>query len=404
VNVFKIVLRELTERKNQLATSLIAIVMGIAVIVGVRSITYYSEKAISLEMDALGANVLILPKGVTVDDYYRADLGTETMPESYVDDILTSGLKGVDNLSPKLSTAADIAGRRTIVTGIKPQEEFLAKPIWEMAGNIFETPIGCAAPAGGTSPNDPDAVDQRTPIEALPPDGALLGSELASVLNLAEGDNLPIGEGTFRITGVLPQSGTVDDSRIFVHLSVVQEMTGQPGRISAIEMMGCCEQISGDLISGLNRRLPDAKVVTIGQIVSTQQRTNGMMRKFGMIFLVIILLVGGVSIANYMFANVFERRREIGILMAIGARRTLIQRIFILKALLLGLAGGVGGYAVGTALAIFLGPSVAGITVSARPEWLLMSILISVVLSLLASLIPVSRAVRLDPAVTLQEV
>jgi putative ABC transport system permease protein len=196
----------------------------------------------------------------------------------------------------------------------------------------------------------------------------------------------------------------VDDSRVFVHLSVVQEMTRQPGRISAIEMMGCCEQISGDLISGLNRRLPDAKVVTIGQIVSTQQRTNGMMRKFGLIFLVIILLVGGVSIANYMFANVFERRREIGILMAIGARRALIQRIFILKALLLGLAGGVGGYIVGTALAILLGPSVAGITVRARPEWLLMSIVISVVLSLLASLIPVARAVRLDPAVTLQEV
>ena len=105
-----------------------------------------------------------------------------------------------------------------------------------------------------------------------------------------------------------------------------------------------------------------------------------------------------------MFANVFERRREIGILMALGARRTLIQRIFIMKALLLGLAGGVGGYVVGTALAILLGPSVAGITVRARPEWLLMSIAISVVLSLLASLIPVSRAVRLDPAVTLQEV
>ena len=404
MNVFKIVLRELTERKNQLATSLIAIVMGIAVIVGVRSITFYSEKAIALEMDALGANVLILPKGVTVDDYYRADLGSETMPESYVDDILTSGLKGVDNLSPKLSMVTDIAGRKTIVTGIKPKEEFLAKPIWEMAGNIFETPVGCAAPPGGAAPANPEAVDRRTPIDALPTDGALLGSELAAALQAADGDNLSIGSETFRVTGVLPPSGTVDDGRIFVHLSAVQRMTARPGRISAIEMMGCCEQISGDLISGLNRRLPDAKVVTIGQIVSTQQKTNLMMRNFGMIFLVIILLVGGVSIANYMFANVFERRREIGILMALGARRALIQRIFIVKALLLGLAGGVGGYVVGTALAILLGPSVAGIVVRARPEWLLLSIVISIVLSLLASLIPVSRAVRLDPAVTLQEV
>ncbi|HUU46262.1 MAG TPA: FtsX-like permease family protein [Acidobacteriota bacterium] len=404
MNVIKVVLKELTERKNQLTTSLIAIVMGISVIVGVRSITYYSEKAIALEMDALGANVLILPKGVTVDDYYRADLGTETMPESYVDDILTSGLKGVDNLSPKLSMVTYLGDRRTIVTGIKPKEEFLAKPIWEMAGNIFETPVGCAAPPGGTPPQDPDAVDRRTPIEALPTDGALLGSELAGILNLSEGDTLAIEQETFLITGVLPPSGTVDDSRVFVHLSAVQRMTQRPGRISAIEMMGCCEQISGDLISGLNRRLPDAKVVTIGQIVSAQQRTNAMMRSFGLIFLVIILLVGGVSITNYMFANVFERRREIGILIALGARRTMIQRIFLLKALLLGLVGGVGGYLVGTVLAIILGPSVAGISVRARPDWLILSVAVSVVLSLLASVIPVSRATRLDPAATLQEV
>ncbi len=404
MNVFKVVFRELSERKNQLATSLIAIIMGIAVIVAVRSITYYSEKAISLEMDALGANVLILPKGVTVDDYYRADLGNETMPESYVDDILNSGLKGVDNLSPKLSMVSRIGGRETIVTGIKPKAEFLAKPIWEMAGNIFETPVGCAVPTGTAKPKDPNAVDRRTPIEALPENGALVGSEIAGSMNLAEGSTLAIANETFNVTGVLPPSGTVDDSRVFVHLSAVQRMCGQPGRISAVEMMGCCEQISGDLIGGLNRLLPDAKVVTIGQIVSTQQRTNLMMRNFSLIFLVIILLVGGVSIANYMFANVFERRREIGILIALGAHRGLIQRIFILKALLLGLVGGIGGFVAGTALAILLGPSMAGITVHARPEWFLLSVSISMLLAFLASILPVYRASRLDPAITLQEV
>ncbi|MFC1475622.1 hypothetical protein ACFLQW_01315 [Candidatus Zixiibacteriota bacterium] len=154
MNVIKVVLKELTQRKNQLVTSLIAVVMGIAVIVSVRSITYYSAKAIALEMDALGANVLILPKGVTVDDYYRADLSGETIPESYIDDILNSGLQGVDNMSPKLSMSTLVNGRKTTVTGIKPREEFLAKPVWEMAGNIFETPVGCAG-AGGAPPPPP---------------------------------------------------------------------------------------------------------------------------------------------------------------------------------------------------------------------------------------------------------
>ena len=129
-----------------------------------------------------------------------------------------------------------------------------------------------------------------------------------------------------------------------------------------------------------------------------------MMRNFGLVFLVIILIVGGVSIANYMFANVYERRREIGILVSLGARRGLIQRIFLLKALLLGLVGGVGGYFVGTVLAVVLGPSVAGIQVGVRLDWFFISLGISLLLALLASILPVYRAVKLDPAVTLQEV
>jgi putative ABC transport system permease protein len=403
MNVIKVVLKELTERKNQLATSLVAIVMGIAVIVAISSITYYSEKAIALEMDALGANVLILPKGVTVDDYYRADLTDETMPETYVDDILTSGLKGVDNMSPKLSMTAVVSGRETIVTGIRPKQEFLAKPVWEMAGSIFETPVGCAAPAG-SSPKTPGAVDRRTSIDALPPDGVLLGNDVATRLGLAQGATLTVNGETFQVAGVLPVSGTIDDGRLFAHLGAVQRMSNQPGRINAIEMMGCCQEISKDLIAGLNRRLPDAKVVTIKQVVSAQQRTNNMMRNFSLVFLVIILLVGGASIANYMFANVFERRREVGILVALGAGRGLIHRIFLLKALILGLVGGVFGYLGGTALAVILGPRLAGIAVSPRADWLLYSTAISVGLSLVAAIVPVYRAAKLDPFVTLQEV
>jgi len=403
MNVTKIVLKELTQRKNQLVTSLIAVVMGIAVIVGIRSITYYSERAIAQEMDALGANVLILPKGVTVDDYYRADLSNETIPETYVDDVLNSGLRGVDNLSPKLSIFAQINGRETIVTGIRPREEFLAKPVWEMAGNIFETPVGCAAPAAA-QPKNPDAVDRRTTIDVLPVDGVLLGNDVSAALGVGVGGSVTINDESFQIIDVLPISGTVDDGRVFTHLSTTQRMSGQSGRINAIEMMGCCQEISKDLIAGLNRILPDAKVVTINQIVSTQQKTNGMMRNFSLVFLVIIILVGGVSIANYMFANVYERRREVGILIALGANWSLVQRIFILKAVILGLAGGVGGFIIGTVLAMVMGPSMAAIAVRPRLDWLLYSVVIAVALSLIASIVPVYRVAKLDPFITLQEV
>ena len=78
--------------------------------------------------------------------------------------------------------------------------------------------------------------------------------------------------------------------------------------------------------------------------MDTQIKTNRMMARLSLLFLTIIVLVGGASIANYMFANVFERRREIGTLMALGAGSHVVLRMFLLKAVWLGLAGGVGGY------------------------------------------------------------
>ena len=62
------------------------------------------------------------------------------------------------------------------------------------------------------------------------------------------------------------------------------------------------------------------------------------------------------SIAGTMFANVTERRREIGTLMALGATPKLVARLFLGKALVIGLAGGVIGYLGGTVLAVGLGP------------------------------------------------
>ena len=128
------------------------------------------------------------------------------------------------------------------------------------------------------------------------------------------------------------------------------------------------------------------------------------MSRLSTIFLVIIVLVGGASIANYMYANVFERRREIGTLMALGADSFLILRIFLLKALLLGLAGGVGGYVLGTALALVLGPKLAGVPVLPMPILALWAVLISVGLALVASYFPAHRAARLDPCATFQEI
>ena len=184
----------------------------------------------------------------------------------------------------------------------------------------------------------------------------------------------------------------MDDSRIFAHLHVVQDLSKKGPVINAIEVIGCCQEISKGLVEKINHLLPDAKVVTITQIADAQIKINRLMSNLSLMFLVIIVFVGGASIANYMYANVFERRREIGTLMALGADSWLVLRIFLLKALLLGLVGGVGGYVLGTVLAVVLGPQLAGVPVLPMPMLAFWAVLISVGLALGGQLFSRPRA------------
>jgi putative ABC transport system permease protein len=407
-----LVWREFFERKNQLATGFLAVLLGITVIVSIKNITFYSQKAVARELDALGANILILPKSATLQDYYSADLQDDEFPEDYVTRLVLSDIQGLDNLSPKLSVPAEMGGTSFTLTGILPKNEFQAKAAWKGAG-IFARPQGCgtvggspgeAAPAAQGQPPPQATLVRRTVIDDLDSTEALVGADVAASLGIKEGGTIDLLGKTFTVTAVLPATGTVDDARVFAHLHTVQRLTGKGSVINAIEVVGCCNQISLGLVQKINRLLPEAKVVTITQIVDTQIKTNRMMSRLSMIFLGIIVLVGGASIDNYMYANVFERRREIGTLMALGATSSFVLRAFLAKALILGLAGGVAGYALGMVLSVTLGPRIAGVPVLPRLVLLAWAVGVSTAIALAASYFPARRASRLDPFATLQEV
>jgi putative ABC transport system permease protein len=402
VKLKTMVWREVFERKNQLATSLLAILLGIAAIVGIKNVTVYSEKAVARELDALGANILILPKSVSLQGYYTADMQGEVFPEDYVNRLATSGLQGLDNLSPKFSVPVEVAGRRFTLTGILPKNEFAAKTAWMGAG-VFARPEGCGTVVVAPGMPVKETLIRKRVIDTLGESEALVGADVQAALNLKDGDTIQLLGRPFTVSAALPQTGTVDDSRVFAHLHTVQPLAGAGAVVNAIEIVGCCEQISKGLVQKINALLPDAKVVTVTQVVDTQVKTNRMMSNLSLVFLGIIVLVGGASIANYMYANVFERRREIGTLMALGAGTGLVVRMFLSKALLLGLIGGVGGYVLGTLAAVGLGPRLAGVPVLPVPWLLPLGLALAVLVCLAASYFPARRAARLDPTVALQE-
>jgi putative ABC transport system permease protein len=404
MKIRQIVARELFQRNNQLISSLAAVSLGIAVMVAIQSTTYYSEKAVAGELDALGANILILAKDATVQDYYSADFQQSEIPESYVTALTTSGMQGLDNLSPKYSIPVEVGSRKFTLTGILPRNEFKSKAIWQNALGVFSKPQSCGIVANipGITDTKKTQVRKRV-IEDLAADAMLIGADVAKALSIKEGDSLTVMGRKFIVKAILPITGTVDDGRMFAHLHTVQKIAGKDSVLHSIEIVGCCSAISNGLIKQINKLLPDAKVVTISQIVTTQIRANTVMRRISLIMLVVILVVGGASIANYMFANVYERRREIGIYMSMGANSQWILKLFLLKALIIGIAGGIFGYILGSALAVILGPRIAGVQVWPLPMYAVYSLAISTFIALAASAIPASNATKIDPSLIMKE-
>jgi len=405
MTISKLVLIELWKRKSQLITGLLAITLGIAVIVAIQSVAVVSEQNVARNLDNLGANILVLPQAASIDDYYTSDIDAPTLPMDYVERILESTIAGVDNMSPKLTRRVMVKGKSVVLTGILPKSEIASKPLWQSSGLLGKQLTTACAPnqSANQSHGMEDEKLKRKAIDTLYSEDCMAGSQVAKKLSLTASKKINILGKDFKVVKILPETGTVDDDRIFANLTDVQQLLKIENQVSAIEIMGCCNAISEGLLGQLRNILPDTRVTSINQIVSTQIETNQLMRKVTLVMLIIIFFIGGISIGNYIWANVNERKREIGILSMMGAERMTIYKMFLLKALLLGIAGGILGFLLGTLAGVILGPYLAGIVVKPLYIYLLWSVILSITIALAGSLIPTYLAAKFDPHSNLQE-
>ena len=131
---------------------------------------------------------------------------------------------------------------------------------------------------------------------------------------------------------------------------------------------------------------------------SADQMAGGTMI-FRVIFLVISmisLLVGGIVIMNIMMATVHERTREIGIRMAVGARRFDIFFQFIIQTLIITTSGGMIGIALGLSILDFVGDYI-GVNMSGGTSMVVISLIITAILGLTFGIYPAIKASNLDP-------
>ncbi len=405
MNMRTIVWKEMRERPTAMFVSLLAIMLSVTALVAIRNVTVFSEKEVAEKLDKLGANVLILPKGISLQDYYAADMHSETIPEENVSELVLAQLTGVEAISPKLCLPTTVNDIKTTLTGILPQEEIQKMASWS-GGVLFKKHEGCKAKINLANEKDdaPEALAKRRSLQTLGENELILGSEYALKSGLKQGDKVQIFENEFSVLTTLEPTGTIDDDRVFAHLHRLQDLSGKGEVVNVIEVMGCCEDVANGLIGELQDLLPETKVVTIANVVETQVSINRTMTKTSYLFFGILVVIGGASMASSTFSNVIERRREIGTLMALGASPRFVTNLFLTKALLLGLAGGVGGYLLGSVLAYYLGPYYADVSVQPLLGLAFIAAGTAVLVTLVASYFPARRAASLDPCICFKEV
>ena len=127
-----------------------------------------------------------------------------------------------------------------------------------------------------------------------------------------------------------------------------------------------------------------------------------MLRSLMGIITVVVLALIMIGVSTTMMAVVTERRNEIGLRKALGASNRSIVGEFLGEGIVIGLVGGLGGAILGFALAGAVSSSVFHRSIGLHPWILLVTILAAIAVSALASLVPVRRAVDVDPALVLR--
>ncbi len=253
-----------------------------------------------------------------------------------------------------------------------------------------------------------------------------IGTELAADLGLTVGDKLrlsatsgvsgasgsnsvnSISGTTLIVTGILDLGNKGANQRAaYVSLRTAQSLLGLAGGVSGIDVTVhdvYAAEVVAQRITRLTGVQADSWIATNAQFfsaVQAQKTSNTTIRLF-------VALSVAFGIASVLVVSVVQKSREIGILRAMGITRGQVMRVFLLQGGLLGLAGSLGGCAMGAGALLLwqryaINPDGTPLfALSIEPLMLATALLLATLTGLLAALAPALRAARLDPAVAIR--
>ena len=380
--------------------TMLGILIGIAAVVLTVGLGLGSQQEVGARISSLGSNLLIVsPGSSTTTGGVRGGFGSASTltisdASALASSVAAPDVKAVAPIkNSSLSLTAGSTNWTTTVVGTSPS--------W--------LDVRARTLAAGRFLTDQDDAD----VAAV----TVLGSETATELfgsTDVVGRTVTINGIEFRVVGVLTPAGSdasanLDDQALVPLSTSANRLVGGASRnaVSTIyleaesaDTLSAAYQEAQALLLNLHR---STSVATADFTISSQQSLLATATSVSKTLTILLtgiaalsLLVGGIGVMNIMLVSVTERTREIGLRKALGAPPTAIRRQFLVEAVVLGLAGGLLGAALGIAGAKIL-PGLLNTTIVISPTAVVGSIAIAIGIGIVFGVYPATRAARMAP-------
>ena len=380
MNLTKLVFKNITRRRGRFVFTLLGITIGIASFVTFMSMGGSLKKEIYRETAALGANLVVIPKGSC--GYEQLSVLTGDQMPTNISAAEIAKIRAIPGLTvvPFLAQQSAINNKPVTVSGIEPAAT-LAFKRWQVSqGAYFSTP------------------DES---------GIVLGAVAARQFDLQPGGSVTIRGEQLPVLGILAATGGRDDATLFLSLPVAQRLfkTAENVSYAAIRVDNLAETES--YIEKI-REATGLGVVSDKQMLQSVLGIVGTVNITLQLIAAVAVIAAAFGIVNTMMAATYERKREIGILQALGARRRMIFTLFMLESGFYGLIGGLTGVICGLATATLATPYISqnafttlvkgsGSGSLLDVKIMVSSIFFSTVIAIIAGLYPAWKAARLTP-------
>ncbi len=391
--------RILARNRMRAGLTMLGIVIGVAAVIAMVSIGEGAKRAVQAQLATMGTNVIIILPGVTSASGVRGSQGSAvTLTVSDALDLKKRIPFLADTGWAKRDVMQIIYGNRNWngpINGISPSYLTIRGWSFTSGGPFIQSDLESAARV------------------------ALIGQTVVG--NLFEPGEEPVGavirikNVPFHVIGVLTPKGqsvqgSDQDDVIFIPFSTAERKvfgTSFIGSVGAIfgstdqveDLPMAAEQIREVLRARHRLRTEqddDFKIRTQVDIGKVQEGTSETLTTMLFAIASVSLLVGGIGIMNILLVSVTERTREIGVRMAVGAKRWHIMMQFLIEAMTLSLAGGVLGIVLGVTSAK-LTTLIAGWPTIISGNVIILAFFFSLVVGLFFGLYPANKAARLNP-------